>query len=213
MKIVIIDYGIGNIQSIFNALNQCSSIDIEITSDNERILNADGIILPGVGAFKKAMAELEKRNLVKTIQKFTQMKKPLLGICLGMQLLFESSEEFGKTEGLKILQGNVIKFPSTLTEKLPHISWNEINPSNVDWETSRLFSNLPHKNCFYFVHSYICKPENNEIILSTTEYGEINFCSAVKKDNIYGCQFHPEKSAQFGLAIMKNFIELVKKNS
>jgi len=128
-----------------------------------------------------------------------------------MQLLFESSEEFGNTKGLGLIEGKVISFPSNIKDKLPHVSWNEINKQNLNWDIS-IFKSIKDKDNFYFVHSYICQPKDKTIILSSTEYGSIEFCSSIQKDNIYACQFHPEKSAKSGIVIIKNFISIVSNN-
>jgi len=209
MKIVVIDYGIGNVQSIVNVLNQFKDIEIILSDKKSDILGADGIILPGVGAYRKAMEELIRRELPDTLKKCILLKKPFLGICLGMQLLFDSSEEFGITNGLGFIKGKVKYFPNTIDDKLPHISWNSIYRSSINWDKS-IFKDIDSGDDFYFVHSCICKPENKNIILSETEYGGIEFCSAIQKDNIYGCQFHPEKSARNGIKVMSNFVEAVE---
>jgi imidazole glycerol-phosphate synthase subunit HisH len=211
VKIVIVDYGIGNVQSIFNALSQFKDIDVFLSDSRNEILNADGLILPGVGAFKKAMEELNLRNLPSILKEYISLKKPFLGICLGMQLLFESSEEFGYTKGLGFVKGSVEGFPESLSEKLPHVSWNSIEMQELNWGDS-IFEGIKNKEDVYFVHSYICKPNNQDIILSKTEYGGINFCSSIQQGSIYACQFHPEKSAGSGLNIIKNFLNIVEKN-
>jgi imidazole glycerol-phosphate synthase subunit HisH len=211
MKIVVVDYGIGNVQSIFNALSQFKGVHVTVSDDQSEILNADGLILPGVGTYKKAMEELEKRNLQDILGKYILEGKPLLGICLGMQLLFESSEEFGHTKGLGFLEGKVEAFPDYLNDKLPHVSWNSIVKQDIKW-CNTIFKGIKNKDNFYFVHSYICKPKNQGIITSKTEYGGVNFCSSVQQNNIYACQFHPEKSSISGLNVMRNFIAIVGQN-
>ncbi len=209
MKISIIDYSIGNVQSIINAL--CDD-DVEtILTDNEKIiLDADAVILPGVGAFNKAMDELSKRNIPKILSEFIKTGKPLLGICLGMQLLLEESEEFGRTEGLGFCEGRVKKFPTNTEVRFPHVSWNELLIKN-DKKQVTLLDNIKETNSFYFVHSFVCVPKNQSEVLATTNYGNHEFCSVLKKDNIYGCQFHPEKSGIYGNKILKNFIKIAKK--
>ena len=207
MKIVVVDYGIGNVQSIINALSQFDDVNVVLSDRQDEILNADGLILPGVGAFKKAMEELNFRNLPSVLNEYISLKKPFLGICLGMQLLFESSEEFGNSNGLGFVKGVVKSFPKSISDKLPHVSWNSIEMQELNW-SSTIFEGIKNKDDFYFVHSYICKPKNQDIILSKTEYGGINFCSAIQQGNIYGCQFHPEKSASSGLKIIKNFVNM-----
>jgi glutamine amidotransferase len=210
VKIVVVDYGIGNIQSVFNALSQFKGIDVILSADQNEILSADGLILPGVGAFKKAMEELNFRNLPSILSDYISQEKPFLGICLGMQLLFESSQEFGHTKGLGFVKGSVDRFPESVSDKLPHVSWNSINIQELNWNDT-IFTGVKNKDNFYFVHSYICKPSNQSIILSKTEYGGINFCSSIQQGSIYACQFHPEKSAASGLNVIKNFVNIVKR--
>lgn len=209
MNIVVVDYGIGNVQSIFNALSQFKDINITLTDKKSEILNADGIILPGVGAFRRAMEELNKRNLPNILKKYIREDKPLLGICLGMQLLFESSEEFGHTEGLGFIKGKVVHFPNNLSGKLPHVGWKSLIKQEESLNTT-LFKGAKNDCNYYFVHSYICIPGSQDIITSKTEYSGINFCSSIQQGNMHACQFHPEKSANDGLNILKNFIEIVK---
>jgi glutamine amidotransferase len=211
VKIIVVDYGIGNVQSIFNALSQFKDVDIFLSNNQSEILNADGLILPGVGAFKKAMEELDKRNLPNILNEYILQNKPFFGICLGMQLLFESSEEFGYTEGLGFVKGSVDRFPDNMNGKLPHVSWNSIERREVDWENT-IFKGIKDKDDFYFVHSYICKPKDQNIVVARTEYGGVDFCSSIQQSNIYACQFHPEKSANSGLNVMKNFIDIVEQS-
>ena len=210
MKIVVVDYGIGNVQSIFNALSKFKDVDVILSDSQDEIMSADGLILPGVGAFKRAMKELKRRNLPNVLSSYILQGKPFLGICLGMQLLFESSEEFGYTEGLGFIKGGVEYFPGDVNDKLPHVSWNSIEKQELNW-SGTIFSDIKNKDDFYFVHSYICKPKDQSIILSKTQYGGIDFCSSIRQGSIYACQFHPEKSANSGLKVMKNFIDIVKK--
>lgn len=210
MKIAIIDYEIGNVKSIINAFIKIGMEPI-LTNDKETILNSDGLILPGVGAFAYGMANLHKYGLQEIIYDFVNTQKPFMGICLGMQMLMEESEEFGITKGLGLIEGKVIKLPvpNSNYEKLPHISWNEILTKNITWENT-ILDNIQEYTDMYFVHSFVAFPRKEENILSMTEYSDYKFCSAVKKDNIYGCQFHPEKSGEKGLKIMQNFVNLCK---
>ncbi len=210
MKISIIDYEIGNVKSIINAFRKIG-IEPILTNDRDVILNSDGLVLPGVGAFKHGMENLKKYGLKEIIYDFVVTKKPFMGICLGMQMLMEESEEFGITKGLGLIEGNVIKLPvqNPDYEKLPHVSWNEINEHKTNWKNT-ILDNILEKSDMYFVHSFVVEPKREENILSTTEYSNYSFCSTVKKDNIYGCQFHPEKSGEVGLRIMKNFVNLCK---
>ncbi|RLA77106.1 MAG: imidazole glycerol phosphate synthase subunit HisH [Epsilonproteobacteria bacterium] len=211
--IAIIDYGLGNIQSISNALNSFGSQYI-LTKDKEKILNADGLILPGVGAFSEGMRLLKLHHLDSTIKEYAASNKPLLGICLGMQLLLEESEEFELTQGLDLIEGKVLKFPlkSSISLKLPHIGWSQIKHSQTTQSNSLLFD-IPNIVDMYFVHSYIVVPTNRDHILSLSGYGDYEFCSSLQKRNIYGCQFHPEKSSKEGLKIVKNFINICKEKN
>ncbi len=203
MKLVIIDYGMGNTQSLINAFRNIGLDDIILTDNEEIIYKSNLIILPGVGAYGKAMLELKKRGLDKIIYNYSKMNKPIIGICLGMQLLFENSQEFGYHKGLGLIQGEVVKFPANTNDKIPHVSWNNLKLKTND---SKLYNKINKDDYFYFVHSFICLPKNELEILTTTHYGGIDFCSSVNKDNIYGYQFHPEKSSKKGLLILKNLI-------
>lgn len=210
MNIVIVDYGIGNVKSIMNAfINQGEKT--VLSRDRDVILEADGLILPGVGAFAHGMNNLNKYDLVAVIKEYVKTGKPLLGICLGMQMLLEESEEFGYTKGIGLIKGKVIKLPIEKSNKmkLPHISWNGIQSKNIEWKNT-ILSGVKANSDMYFVHTFVAKPENEDEILSKTNYFNVEFCSSLKKDNIYGCQFHPEKSATHGLSIIKNFINICK---
>lgn len=209
MNYVIIDYDIGNVKSILNAFKEFS-VNIKLSRDKNEIINADGLILPGVGAFSQGMYNLKKYNLIEIIHKYVSTNKPLLGICLGMQLLFDESEEFGKNKGLGLIEGKVLKLPVKKNIKLPHISWNEIIKLEINWNDTIL--NKINKNTdMYFVHTFAGFPSKKFEILSITNYFGVEFCSSVKKNNIYGCQFHPEKSSSNGLKIIRNFIQICRK--
>lgn len=212
MKIVIIDYGIGNVKSIINSFEK-HNIKAILSRDKQVILNADGLVLPGVGAFSHGMNNLNKYGLVPIIKEYVKTDKPLLGICLGMQMLFEESEEFLETRGIGLIKGKVIKLPveSSNKVKLPHISWNEIKPKKTAWKNT-ILNDIKVDSNMYFVHTFVGKPENDNDILSITKYHDIEFSSSIKKDNIYGCQFHPEKSAETGLSIISNFIKICCNN-
>ena len=207
MKVSIIDYEMGNLKSI-NKLLHHLKVDSEITSDQNKILDADGIILPGVGAFGEAMKHLSKKNLLPIIEQIIKEKKPLFGICLGQQLLFTKSSEMGEIEGLDIIKGSVIPFDKTKVVKVPQIGWNSVEFQNND---HFLIQGIPNNSYFYFVHSYYSVPESKENILGITQYGEIKFSSIVFKDNIVATQFHPEKSSKNGIKMYQNFIEFCKK--
>jgi glutamine amidotransferase len=205
--IAIIDYGIGNVRSITNAFRK-NNIEPILTNDKGTILKADGVVLPGVGAFAHGMENLYKFSLIDTLKLYVDTNKPLLGICLGMQMLLEESEEFGKTKGLGFIKGKVIKMPIR-NEKLPHVSWNEIKPKSIKWNDT-ILDNIEYNSDMYFVHSYVAMPQDDNDVLAITEYDGCNFCSSLKKDNIYGCQFHPEKSGEIGLKVIENFIKITK---
>ena len=170
-------------------------------------MNSDGIILPGVGAFCEGMKNLNYYNLKPVLDSFIKTDKPLLGICLGMQILFESSDEFGYSEGLGYIEGKVKKLKTL--KKLPHVSWNEISFHKIDWKET-ILNNIHPGTDFYFVHSFVPFPVNEKNILSQTKYYDSVFCSSIKKGNIYGTQFHPEKSGTQGLKIISNFLKICK---
>jgi glutamine amidotransferase len=210
-EIAILDYGIGNVKSIFNALDKINVAAV-LTADKDKILNADGLILPGVGAFAQGMENLAKANLPEVIKEFVSTGKPFLGICLGMQMLMGESEEFGTYKGLGLIPGKVkkITFKNSSSAKLPHVSWNELNsPTLGRWDSS-ILDKIPENADVYFVHSFVVKPENPNDLLANTNYNGEIFCSAVQRDNIYGVQFHPEKSGIIGLNILKNFVKLTE---
>lgn len=197
--ITIIDYDAGNLKSVEKALVYLNQ-DVIVSRNPEEILNADKVILPGVGSFGDAMNNLHKFGLVDTIKKAAQSGKPFLGICLGLQLLFDSSEETPGVAGLSVLPGKILKIPAKDGIKIPHMGWNslDINPS------SKLFKGIPDKSYVYFVHSYYLEAEDENIVAATTDYSA-HIHAAVEKGNIFACQFHPEKSSDIGLKILENF--------
>lgn len=199
--IAIIDYDAGNIKSVEKAL-QALGQEAVTTRDRDRILHADKVILPGVGAFGDAMEKIHKYGLYEVIHQVVEQKTPFLGICLGLQLLFERSEESRGVEGLSILKGEILRIPDKQDLKIPHIGWNSLRFPNA----GRLFQGIPEEAYVYFVHSYYLKAKEEEIVTATTEYGALIHAS-VEKDNVFACQFHPEKSSAVGLQILKNFIE------
>ena len=196
--IAIIDYDAGNLKSVEKALLFLGE-EAKITSDAEEILSADKIILPGVGAFGDAMEKLNSRGLSEVIREAVKRKIPLLGICLGLQLLFEASEESPGVEGLSVLKGKIKRIPDKEGFKVPHIGWNslKINPD------SRLFAGIPEDSYVYFVHSYYLAAEE-PIVAAQTDY-VVDIHSAVEKEQVFACQFHPEKSGDIGLKLLKNF--------
>ena len=202
-NICIIDYGIGNILSVIRSV-KTAGFNVVVTREEKEILKSDKVILPGVGAFKNGMDLLEKFNLVRAIHRFVESKKPILGICLGMQLFFDESSEFGFTEGLKLIKGKIKKLPEDKKKilKIPNIGWNDLIIKKRDI----LFSNLNEKNSTYFVHSYMAVPEDNSVVTSVYRFGNHEVVASVNFNNIFGCQFHPEKSGKIGLSILKNFV-------
>ena len=200
--IAIIDYDAGNIKSVEKALQKLGA-DVVITKDAEEILRADKVILPGVGAFGDAMSNLKKYGLDKVIYQVVEKGTPFLGICLGLQLLFKRSDETPGVDGLGILKGEILRIPEKDSLKIPHMGWNSLHLQNQ----GRLFQGLPEQSYVYFVHSYYLKAEDEEIVKATTDYS-VNIHASVEKDNVFACQFHPEKSSDVGLKILKNFVEL-----
>ncbi|WP_321003885.1 imidazole glycerol phosphate synthase subunit HisH [Eisenbergiella porci] len=200
--IALIDYDAGNIRSVEKALAALGE-ETEVTRDAERILAADRVILPGVGSFGDAMGKLHSFQLVDVIKETIRRKTPFLGICLGLQLLFERSEESPGVEGLGILKGEILRIPEKDGLKIPHIGWNSLTFPNP----GRLFEGIEENSYVYFVHSYYLKAAEPSIVTAETEYGTLIHAS-VEKDNVFACQFHPEKSSSVGLSILKNFISL-----
>ena len=200
--IALIDYDAGNIRSVEKALAALGE-ETEVTRDAERILAADRVILPGVGSFSDAMGKLHSFQLVDVIKETIRRKTPFLGICLGLQLLFERSEESPGVEGLGILKGEILRIPEKDGLKIPHIGWNSLTFPNQ----GRLFEGIEENSFVYFVHSYYLKAAEPSIVTAETEYGTLIHAS-VEKDNVFACQFHPEKSSSVGLSILKNFISL-----
>ena len=200
--IAIIDYDAGNIKSVEKALKYLGE-DAVITRDREEILSADKVILPGVGAFGDAMYNLKKYGLDEVLREVAKRQIPLLGICLGLQLLFERSDETPGVEGLGILKGEILRIPDCPGLKIPHMGWNSLTFQNQ----GRLFKGLEEHPYVYFVHSYYLKAEEESIVKATTQYG-VTIHASVEKGNVFACQFHPEKSSRAGLQMLKNFAEL-----
>lgn len=211
-KVTVIDYGVGNILSVTRALQQFGA-DVSIASSDSEIRKSTRVVLPGVGAFPNAMKSLSRLNLVDTIVEMSGSGKPVLGICLGMQLLFDESYEQSPTTGLCLIPGYVEKIQSedSLEKiiKVPHIGWSEINRPAEDkkWENT-ILQNVEEGASAYFVHSYGCNPREKDDVLAVTEYCNLEIIAAVQRDNVIGCQFHPEKSGETGLKILESFMNL-----
>lgn len=200
--IAIIDYDAGNIRSVEKALNLLGQ-DVKVTGDREEILAADKVILPGVGAFGDAMSTIRQRGLEEVIREVIEKRTPFLGICLGLQLLFERSDEAPGVKGLGILKGEILKIPEKEGLKIPHMGWNSLHLEH----DGQLFRGISEGAYVYFVHSYYLKAEDEEIVKASTEYST-HIHASVEKENVFACQFHPEKSSDVGLRILKNFVEL-----
>ncbi len=205
--IAIIDYDAGNIKSVEKALAYLGEEAI-VSRNPEVILKADKVILPGVGSFGQAMENLHRYGLVPVIRELADNHTPFLGICLGLQLLFESSEETPGVEGLGILKGKILRIPPAEGLKIPHMGWNSLHLQN----NGRLFKDIPEETYVYFVHSYYLQAEDPQTVKATTQYSTTIHAS-VEKDNVFACQFHPEKSSRFGLKILENFAKLEKEGN
>ena len=210
-EVIVIDYGVGNLLSVKRGLEHCGAT-VCLTADPNKILGAKRVVLPGVGAFSNAMQALESLNLVSVIQELAQRQTPLLGICLGMQLFFDYSEEFGKTAGLGLIPGRVIAIPtgslSGVINKIPHIGWSELHPSisNTEWHNTILHDTNPG-DAAYFVHSFMVVPTELCDRIADCLYGGHKIAATIGQGSITGCQFHPEKSGEVGLNILKRFCD------
>ena len=201
--IAIIDYGMGNIHSVQKAL-ELFGAKTTVTNKPEEIQAADKAVLPGVGAFDDAMLELKKQDLISALNEYIKNRRPFLGICLGMQLLFEESEEASESKGLGILKGKVKRFTELKGLKVPHMGWNQLK---IVSSVCPLLKNIPDNSYMYFCHSYYPEPKDRNSSAATTDYGR-EFSSVVWQDNVYGVQFHPEKSQKTGLKMLENFVNL-----
>jgi len=202
--IAIIDYGMGNLRSVEKGFLKVGAA-VTVTNSPDEVERADAVVLPGVGAFRDCMQELTNLKLVDSVAAAINRGKPYLGICLGLQILFTESEEFGRCGGLDIFRGRVVRFENNGL-KIPQMGWNQIDIQR----NNPLFQNIPDKSFFYFVHSYYVAPDDSSIVATTTDYG-IAFTSSVWKDNVFAVQFHPEKSQTLGLQLLKNFSDIVAK--
>lgn len=208
-SVVIIDYGVGNLHSSRRAFRHVG-VDAVISEDPEVVNKADAIVLPGVGSFEAGMRGLALRGLIPAVREAASKRKPVLGICLGAQLLLEKGFEFGEHDGLGIIKGKAIRFPEKdMHEKVPHIGWNKVLEGEGSKWKGTIFESLTPSFEAYFVHSYILLPSNQRESVGVTDYGGYRFSSAIKSDTIYGCQFHPEKSGTVGLEIIRNFIQSI----
>ena len=207
LNIAVIDYEMGNLKSIYKCLKHLN-IEAKITDNPRIILDSDGVILPGVGAFGDAMMHLKEKNLIPIIKQIVKDNKPLFGICLGLHLLYSKGFEMGEFEGLDIIQGEVIIFDKSKVDKIPQIGWNNVEFQN---DNHFIIQGIPTNSYFYFVHSFYGVPKNEENVLGLTKYGEIEFCSIVSKDNVIATQFHPEKSSKYGIQMYQNFIDFCKR--
>lgn len=206
--VVVIDYGLGNLFSISRALH-CVGAREKITSQPEEIEHASHVILPGVGAFGEGIVQLRRMDLIEPLQRYARSDRPLLGICLGMQLFMSFSDELGRHEGLNLIGGGVIAFPEGLRGKIPHTGWNDLLCPNgaVLWRGT-ILEGVDSGQSVYFAHSYTVVPDDADYVLGVTHYGGHNYCSVLRKGLIYGCQFHPEKSGEVGLRILRNFLSV-----
>ena len=204
--IAIIDYGMGNLRSVQKGFERVG-FQAEVTRDLQRIASARGVVLPGVGAFNACMENLRRFGLVEVVQEFVQQKKPFLGICLGFQLLFSESEEFGRQKGLDLFPGKVVGFRPGEQHKVPHMGWNSIEKQ----KESPFLDGIPSGDFVYFVHSYYVVPDETSLIATTTPYG-LGFASSIATDHLFACQFHPEKSQSVGLRILSNFGRFAEKD-
>ena len=217
-EVTIIDYGMGNLFNVVRAFERLGCT-LNITNDYNKIMKSDRLLLPGVGAFEDGISDLKDNGLYNAIKEFVQTGRPLFGICLGMQLLMTFSEENGIHDGLDLIKGKVVRFSDTNADsnnyKIPQMGWNALQPPNkiengtgkIFWKDS-ILNNLEENPYMYFVHSYFVVPEDNKICIAETAYGKDLFCSVFQKDQIIGCQFHPERSGEEGLKIIRNFINI-----
>jgi glutamine amidotransferase len=206
--IAIIDYGMGNLRSVEKGFLKVG-VEVKVTHSPADVLDADGVVLPGVGAFRDCMEELGRLDLLDAVKKSIDMGKPYLGICLGLQILFTESEEFGRCTGIDVFRGRVVRFtPEDSSLKIPQMGWNTLNLK----KENPLYEGIPDGSYFYFVHSYYVVPKDEDIVATTTDYG-VEFVSSIWKDNVFAVQFHPEKSQALGLRMLRNFGEIVRRSS
>ena len=209
-NVTVIDYGASNLLNVVRALEHCGAA-VDVTDKPDIIARATKLVFPGVGAFGDCMKALHERNLASAITDYIASGRPFLGICVGMQVMFEVGEEFGEHKGLGVIKGRVAQIPAVgadnVPHKIPHIGWSELQPAQ-DWTDTILAPLHNAKNATYFVHSYRGIPSDSGDCLATVDYDGVSICAAVKRGNAYGCQFHPEKSGETGLDILRRFLEL-----
>lgn len=210
-KVTIIDYGMGNVFSVASAFEQAGA-EVSLSCDPVTIAKSDRVILPGVGAFADGMAELRQRNLIPSIHKFVSGEKPFMGICLGMQMLFDTTEEFGKHDGLGIIEGDVCAIPKTKSDgssrKIPHIGWNKVTASSPEKRKDPILNGIEDNFFSYFVHSFAAIPKDSDVRVADCDYDGYKISALVRKNYIWGSQFHPEKSSTLGLSIVNNFLNI-----
>lgn len=213
VPVAVVDYGMGNLFSVARALEACGA-EVSFVESPQAVREAERLLLPGVGAFCAGMRGLRERGLVEPLREYAAGGRPLLAICLGMQMLLDVSEEFGRHAGLSIIPGRVVQIPRVggdgLLQKIPHIGWNELLPATDGqrhWEDS-ILKGIPAGAAAYFVHSYNAVPEDPEHRLADCYYGGVRIAAALRRGSVYGCQFHPEKSGRFGLQILSNFLQI-----
>lgn len=209
-RVTVVDYGSGNILSVSRSLEHCGG-DVEITGDRQKIAAAERLVLPGVGAFGKAAEHIRNLGLSQSLLAFAETGRPFLGICVGMQLMLDYGEEFGRHDGLGMVPGRVRAIPNTASDgtphPVPHIGWSAIRPGGGEWNSSPM-RDVESRDSVYFVHSFMAEPTAPEHVLALSDYNGRSITAAISRDNLIGCQFHPEKSGPVGLAILRNFLGL-----
>ena len=210
VEVTVVDYGVGNLMSVRGALEYCGAA-IKYCADPDELLKADRLLLPGVGAFGNSMEDMRSARLIEPVREFAQTGNPILGICLGFQMLFSSSTEYGHHEGLNLTEGEVVEIPSTSKDgaphRIPHMGWNELTACNGDW-SGTILGNVEPGASVYFAHSYMGQPRDTSLGLANSDYNGVTILAAVQMDNVHGCQFHPEKSGQVGLTVIENYLRL-----
>ncbi len=207
-SISVVDYGVGNLKSVSRAIEEAGG-SVKFIKDSESLLSADRILLPGVGAFGHCVNELKNRQLFDSVKAYIEKERPLLGICVGMQMLLDVGLEFGKHEGLGFISGEVAKIPVPSKKvKLPHIGWNNLSFFSDESKKCPLLSSIKESDYFYFLHSYRSVPSTDQNVLATTDYEGVKIPALIGRGSVYGCQFHPEKSGVKGIQVLKNFLSL-----